>query len=91
MLDGTEACRLSIGAAVSAGPDTTLWNSPDVISSQELESIAPETLLSVNSGPVWGRIDSDAGVSDWWWRVEREPDGLTGWVRQAHLRECEGS
>jgi serine/threonine-protein kinase len=88
--DGIEACSLSAGATVTAGPNTRLWDTPDVLSGQALDSIDTGTKLLVKSGPNWGRIRRDNDVSEWWWQIEREVDGLTGWIWQARLRECEG-
>jgi serine/threonine-protein kinase len=89
--EGVEACGLYTGALVTAGSNTRLWNAPDVLSGQALESVDPGTSLRVIDGPVWGRIRRDIDASEWWWQVEGESEDLTGWVWQARLLECEGT
>ena len=86
--EGEAVCSLEKGATVAARKDARLWNIPDVQAGYRLDSVQPGTSLWVVSGPEWGAITST--VSGWWWQVEREPDGLTGWVWQARLLECAG-
>ncbi len=90
IIDGVEACSLAPGDIVTAGSNTRLWETPDVLAGQALESVDSGTSLRVISGPDWQRIRRDAEISGWWWQVERPSDGLAGWVWQARLTECEG-
>lgn len=84
-------CDLAVGVAATAGENARLWNEPDVTVTTAATTLTAGDVLRVTDGPRFGRILRDQDTSDWWWRVERVSDSVSGWIWQARLQECAGN
>lgn len=63
-----------------AGENVRLWQAPDVRWGSVVADVAENTLLQVISGPVEGRIRTDADINGNWYLVYDATQGVSGWV-----------